>query len=400
MEEYEEIIDSESGETLGEEDSTTEVESQEEEVVVTPKAPEKKKRPRITSNEIREIIETPIKAMAEEDKVIDQDQLDKQFEKCKQAKGTKQYQFEVQKYFMLQTKINAIQQQCEAMDRLIMSKSPMTMNEYEILAFDHLFKKSVYRGCQLVDIHLKRKADPIKKDKVPIYVLVGKTSCGKSKLAQAFGNVLGKSAYPILNYTHNDTLGLSHWASSGSNVMVFDDFDFESATDKTKPSKIFELLKQWASGIEIHPRMALNTRRNLDNFTVKVKAIIISVNKITMETQNIVQKMPEFSDRIEYVPFTEADSYATNSWRDIMKYENASAVADRVLTQYLQMYLSIREWKPIFSEWKRYMSEYNAYPMGSIERKMVNDILTYEYPCFYPFSMGIYNESLVYNENL
>jgi len=131
--------------------------------------------------------------------------------------------------------------------------------------------------------------------------MVGASSSGKSKIGTYVANVIGTSNKPIIGYRSNDILALNNWFVSGSDVMVFDDFSFTSATDRHQPSKVFEELKSWTSGIAIQPRVALNTKRRTEHLGVTVKAVIISVNEIKPETSRIVEAMPEFVDRLEVI---------------------------------------------------------------------------------------------------
>jgi hypothetical protein len=111
---------------------------------------------------------------------------------------------------------------------------------------------------------------------VPIFILVGEASCGKSKIAQYVANVIGTSLRPIVNYKPSGLLGLSIWAKSGSDIMVFDDFTSVSSK-KDEPSIMFSQLKSWTSGLPIDIKVAQNSKQASDQSNVKVNAIFISI---------------------------------------------------------------------------------------------------------------------------
>jgi hypothetical protein len=68
---------------------------------------------------------------------------------------------------------------------------PMSEYERHVMSYDFFTKKSTYRAFHLIDILLGRQNHQIKKDKIPIFILVGEASCGKSKIAQYVANVIG-----------------------------------------------------------------------------------------------------------------------------------------------------------------------------------------------------------------
>lgn len=304
-----------------------------------------------------------------------------------------------QKYLDYTAKYHKEQAALHAFKEATSKLNPMSDYELEVMCYDYMKEMSAFRLCHLIDIWIERQKHPTKADKTPVFILCGETSCGKSKIAVAFANVIGKCEFPITCYTHNDILALSDWYNTGSDVLVFDDFSFTAATDPSQPSKIFNNLKQWASGVEIHFRTSHALKRSaVDSYSRRrVKAIIISVNEIKKETQELVDSMPEMRDRIEFIPFGAKYSYdpVLNS-NYFKKYNDSAAVADKCLAKFGSRYFGIatqyskqhqigtaaesEEWSRLFDKHGHYYTT-----PGAIVNK-------YEH---YPFSNGLYNHSLL-----
>lgn len=109
-------------------------------------------------------------------------------------------------------------------------RQPLTSRNLLVMLYDLFSCKSTFKLLQLIDIHKKRQLHPVKCGKTPIYFLIGETSCGKTKIANAFANIIGRSDFPITGYQADDKLAFSRWWGTGSDVLVFDDFDFNMAT--------------------------------------------------------------------------------------------------------------------------------------------------------------------------
>lgn len=136
----------------------------------------------------------------------------------------------------------------------------------------------------------------IKCDKIPILILAGEASCGKSKISQYVANANGKSLRPIVNYKVKDILGLPNWGRSGSDIVVFDDFNFLGRT-RDEPTIMFNQLKFWASGLPVEIHVAQTSKAAAQDSNVKVNGIFISVNKIPQEAVDKVDGMPKMVDR-------------------------------------------------------------------------------------------------------
>jgi hypothetical protein len=152
----------------------------------------------------------------------------------------------------------------------------LTIEELKVLKYDFQCKKSLFRAMHMFDIHLARKEHAVKADKIPIYILVGEASSGKSEIGQYVGNVIGTSSKPIVNYRPTDQLALNNWVKSGSDILIFDDFSFVG-TKRDEPSQMFNQLKSWTSGIPID--VAFNQKNNDVAANTKVNGVIISVNQ-------------------------------------------------------------------------------------------------------------------------
>ena len=268
----------------------------------------------------------------------------------------------------------------------------MTDEEWKIMAYDYHSGMSTFRLIHCLDIFCERMKHPTKCDKTPIFILVGETSCGKSKIALALAKSIGRCEFPITAYSVRDNLALSDWFNSGSDVLVFDDFNFVDASDPQRPSEIFNHLKQWASGVEIHFRTALSGRRKESDSFVKrkVKAIIISVNEIKRETTELVRTMPEMRDRFEYIVFGPQYSYdplLNSNYQK--KYENSSQIADRCLPIIGKYYLHKDNLQMRGLNFRNKMVHY-----GSLE-----EINRFEHfrsnLTGYPFANGLYNETII-----
>lgn len=53
---------------------------------------------------------------------------------------------------------------------------PMSEYEAHVMDYDFFSKKSTYRAFHIIDILLGRQQHQIKKDKIPIFILVGENS--------------------------------------------------------------------------------------------------------------------------------------------------------------------------------------------------------------------------------
>lgn len=189
---------------------------------------------------------------------------------------------------------------------------PLADRNLMVMLYDLMSFKSTFKLCQLLDIHRRREIHPVKCGKTPIYFLIGETSCAKTKIANAFGNLIGKSDFPITGYRADDGLAFSKWWETGSDVLVFDDFDFNLATRKGRENDIFSMFKQMASGEDVLLRTSLsgNGAKSEVNTTKRpLKAIIISINEISPDWANLANSKFEFHDRFEYIIFGPESSY-------------------------------------------------------------------------------------------
>lgn len=191
-------------------------------------------------------------------------------------------------------------------------RSPLVDRNLLVMMYDLLSFKSTFKLCQLLDVHRQRLNHPVKCGKTPIYFLIGETSCAKTKIANAFANLIGKSEFPITGYRADDNLAFSRWWETGSDVIVFDDFDFNLATRRGRENDIFSLFKQLASGEDVLLRTALNgsnSRNEINHIKRSMKAIVISINEISVEWANLANNKFEFHDRFEYIVFGPESSY-------------------------------------------------------------------------------------------
>lgn len=83
------------------------------------------------------------------------------------------------------------QQQLKQFAIDVAANKPLVNDELTVLAYDYKAKKSVYRAFHLIDILMARMNHQFKCDKVPIFILAGEASCGKSKIAQYDANAIG-----------------------------------------------------------------------------------------------------------------------------------------------------------------------------------------------------------------
>lgn len=284
------------------------------------------------------------------------------------------------------------QQQALALFNMELDKyKPLSDYELEVMAYDLTNKMSTFRAFHIIDVLNERKSHSVRSDKIPIFILVGEASCGKSKIAQYVANVIGRSNKPIVNYKFTDNLALHNWAKSGSNILVFDDFNFTSTTRKDEPSQIFGQLKSWASGIPIDIRTALNSKGGGET-NVMIEGIFISVNNISKEASKCVQTMPEFKDRLEVLPFGPLFSYAKPEY--IKLYNDSVNVADRCMTAYTCAYSNIRG----NSTWAEFYNKLQTGELDNLsdktESNIVKHIKSIKYPANYPYSHGLYHPDI------
>ena len=103
-------------------------------------------------------------------------------------------------------------------EREVILQAPMSEHEVDVLLHDLQCKISVYRAFQILDIYIRRQSHPIKSGKISLYILAGEPSCGKSKLALAIANTIGKCDCAIINFNANDQLALSKWWEAENDV--------------------------------------------------------------------------------------------------------------------------------------------------------------------------------------
>lgn len=203
-------------------------------------------------------------------------------------------------------------------------------------------RMSVFRACHLLDLIDLRNKVQSKADTCAIYILYGEKNCGKSKIAYHVANTIGKCSFPLVAYTYNDKNALSEWYETGSDVIVFEDFDFLSATDPKKPEKIFNNLKKWASGQEIYFSPASKLSKHLSNTlrSRKIKAIFICINKTDNQLFGMLQKIPEIEHlQFEYLLFGHEYSYNPEMNKAYLNiYPDSCSICDKSMYKFLKHY--------------------------------------------------------------
>jgi hypothetical protein len=237
-------------------------------------------------------------------------------------------------------------------------------------------RMSVFRACHLLDLIDERNRIQSKSDICPIYVLIGGKNCGKSKIGYHVANTIGKCAFPLVAYTHNDHVALGEWYETGSNVLVFEDFDFIEATDPKEPHKILTNLKKWASGQEIYFLDAAKLREHSSHMlrSRRLKAIFLCINKIDEQTIKFFQEMPEKIIDFEFLKFGAEYSYNPEiNQRYLNMYPDSCAICDKSMYKFLKHYQRCK-----------FDANLNNSPKGfkNVRRSL--------FPAKYPFSIELY----------
>lgn len=125
----------------------------------------------------------------------------------------------------------------------------------------------------------------------------------------------------------------------------------------------------------------------------KVDNIFISVNKIPQEAVDVVDSMPEMVDRLEILPFTEADSLKSGHY--IPVFDNSVQVADRCMTRFVKAYYELRCEEPNFYNWLNMAKKREFTELDFVKTFIVEMVAQQQFPENYPYANGIFNPTIV-----